>query len=389
MDKQRGGIVAMAGDSITDSEVLKKANVGLVMGSGCDVAKDNSDLIILDNNFASILKSILWGRAIFDNIKKFLQFQLTMNLVICFVHIIGGATIGHHPLNCIQLLWTNLIMDVLGAIAIGTEPYKKDGKFQKVEKKRNRKLLLLDYNWRQILVQATYQILVMCTLMFAGNYLVFEADTEGFSLYMETRDLVTQEPTPRLVLDTVCFHAFILMNLFNQINCRVLDSQEVTEWNVFRTLNNNIYFWLVFAFELFLQHMFIAGASLSLMSSFAGTAPLTTNQTVICWVLGINSLAVNYIVKRLKIEMFFFTDAIDLEHVNYDERINRIYRSIDRGVGSFQALLSRKEEHNETFVPTTMPSAPSVDATGFENILDFSNLPSDQGDNNFSQLETR
>ena len=62
----------MAGDSITDSEVLKKANVGLVMGSGCDVAKDNSDLIILDNNFSSILKSILWGRAIFDNIKKFI-----------------------------------------------------------------------------------------------------------------------------------------------------------------------------------------------------------------------------------------------------------------------------------------------------------------------------
>ena len=119
----------MAGDSITDSEVLKKANVGLVMGSGCDVAKDNSDLIILDNNFSSILKSILWGRAIFDNIKKFLQFQLTMNIVICFIHIIGGATIGHHPLNCIQLLWTNLIMDVLGAIAIGTEPYKKGGKF--------------------------------------------------------------------------------------------------------------------------------------------------------------------------------------------------------------------------------------------------------------------
>ena len=79
-------------------------------------------------------------------------------------------------------------MDVLGAIAIGTEPYKKGGKFQKVEKKRNRKILLLDYNWRQILVQAIYQILVMITLMFAGNYLLFEDDLDGFSLYMERRD---------------------------------------------------------------------------------------------------------------------------------------------------------------------------------------------------------
>lgn len=70
--KQRGGIVAMTGDSISDAEALKKADIGLCMGSGCDVAKDNSDLVILDNNFKSIYRSIKWGRAIFDNIKKFL-----------------------------------------------------------------------------------------------------------------------------------------------------------------------------------------------------------------------------------------------------------------------------------------------------------------------------
>lgn len=91
------------------------------MGSGCEVAKDNSDLIILDNNFYSIYKSIKYGRAIFDNIRKFIQFQLTINLVICFITIIGGCTTGKTPLNIIQMLWVNLIMDVLGAIALGTE----------------------------------------------------------------------------------------------------------------------------------------------------------------------------------------------------------------------------------------------------------------------------
>merc|ERR1711937_616554 len=99
------------------------------------------------------------------------------------------------------------------------------------------------------------------------------------------------------------------------------------------------------------------------MSSFVGTAPLTTKQSAVCWFLGANSLAVNYFVKRIRIEMFFFTDAIDLEHVNYEERINRIYRSIDRYLDSFWALLRRKEEQYETFMPTSMPSAPSVDAT--------------------------
>jgi Ca2+-transporting ATPase len=114
----------MTGDSIADADALRKADVGLCMGSGCDVAKDNSDLVILDNNFISIYKSVQWGRTIFENVRKFLQFQLTINLVICFITILGGATLGHTPLNVIQMLWTNLIMDILGAIAIGTEPFQ-------------------------------------------------------------------------------------------------------------------------------------------------------------------------------------------------------------------------------------------------------------------------
>ena len=174
------------------------------------------------------------------------------------------------------------------------------------------------------------------------------------------------------------------MNLFNQINCRVLDSQEVTEWNVFRTLNNNIYFWIVFIFELGLQHLFIEGANYSLISSFAGTAPLSTKQMAICWILGLNSLAVNYIVKRIRIEMFWFTDAIDLEHVNMEERINKMYKSVDNMLDSFYGCLRLKEEPKDpedTFTPTIGPTAPSIDAKDdFENILNFSNLPSDQGE---------
>ena len=91
----------MAGDSINDAEALKKANVGLCMGSGCDVAKDNSDLVILDDDFRSIYTAIKWGRAIFDNVRKFLQFQLTINISIVIITILGGATLGHTPLNVI------------------------------------------------------------------------------------------------------------------------------------------------------------------------------------------------------------------------------------------------------------------------------------------------
>lgn len=99
--KQKGGLVGMTGDSIADAEALKKADVGLCMGSGCDVAKDNSDLVILDNDFVSIHRSVKWGRAIFDNVRKFIQFQLTINIVICFITILGGCTLGHAPLNVV------------------------------------------------------------------------------------------------------------------------------------------------------------------------------------------------------------------------------------------------------------------------------------------------
>ena len=152
--KQKGGLVGMTGDSIADAEALKRADVGLAMGSGCDVAKDNSDLVILDNRFESIYRSIKWGRAIFDNVRKFLQFQLTINIVICFITILGGLSLGHTPLNVIQMLWTNLIMDILGAIAIGTEPYKQEDTTMNRISRRDK--ILLAEIWRQVLIQALF-----------------------------------------------------------------------------------------------------------------------------------------------------------------------------------------------------------------------------------------
>jgi len=149
--KQRGGLVAMCGDSIADAEALQSAQVGMCMGTGCDVAKDNSDLVILDNDFYSIQRSIKWGRAIYDNVRKFIQFQMTVNIVLIIITFLGGATLGHTPLNVIQMIWCNLIMDILGAIALGTETYKKDEDVS-VQNKSNRisrrDKILLPEMWR-------------------------------------------------------------------------------------------------------------------------------------------------------------------------------------------------------------------------------------------------
>jgi P-type Ca2+ transporter type 2C len=124
----------MTGEGIADADALLAADVGFCMGSGCDVAKDSSDLIVQDNDFESIHRSMLWGQATFNNVKKFAQFQLTVNIVICVSTIICGATLGRAPFSVIQMLWANLIMDILGAIALGTEKYQKDIPFQRVSR---------------------------------------------------------------------------------------------------------------------------------------------------------------------------------------------------------------------------------------------------------------
>lgn len=155
--KQEGGLVAMTGDKVSDATALKMANVGLSMGSGCTVAKENADLVILDNDFHSINNAIMWGRMIFDNVRKFMQFQLTINISLCLIVVLSSATLGNSPFGVIQLLWINLIMDTLAAIAICTEPYNARGRDEKSSNRISRRdKILTGYMWRNILGQILY-----------------------------------------------------------------------------------------------------------------------------------------------------------------------------------------------------------------------------------------
>jgi len=264
--KGRNGLVGVVGESIADAEALKKAHVGFCMGSGCDVAKDNADLVILDDDFVSIHRAIKWGRAIFDNVRKFIQFQMTINISICVITILSMATLGYTPLNVIQLLWVNLIMDILAAIAIGTEPYRKNEQSAtKQERIRKQQKIMMVSMWRSILVQAGYQIFVMVILMYFGGFIFF--DEPYHLIFTPLRDS-EGIATSKLVNNTICFHTFVMMNLFNQINCRVIDA---TETNVFKTLFNNIWFWVILSFELFIQHLMIDAGGSVIGNALLGT----------------------------------------------------------------------------------------------------------------------
>jgi len=141
--------------------------------TGTDIAKGACDIILLDDNFASIIVALRYGRCVYDNVRKFIQFQLTINIVALYICFISSAILRDSPLNAVEMLWINLIMDTFGACALASEPPAVDILERKPYKKNNP--IVTPFMWRNILGHAVFQMIAVSFLIFGGNgYFTYE-----------------------------------------------------------------------------------------------------------------------------------------------------------------------------------------------------------------------
>uniref|UniRef100_K3WJV4 Calcium-transporting ATPase n=1 Tax=Globisporangium ultimum (strain ATCC 200006 / CBS 805.95 / DAOM BR144) TaxID=431595 RepID=K3WJV4_GLOUD len=353
MLKDRSEVVGVTGDGTNDAPALRTADVGMAMGiSGTDLAKEASDIIIMDDKFSSIRKAVLWGRCVYDNIRKFLQFQLTVNIVALVVTFVSAVTGREPPLNSVMMLWINLIMDTMGALALGTEaptealldrrPYKKTAK------------LLGRGIVKNIVVQATFQLLLVFLLLayghkefgfHEGNVCVetkYDLKSDFSELTSDTCKTAAGNACSSMKCEdyakqsglglidyplgclksycvkydyrhyTVIFNTFVFSQVFNEFNARRTNN----DWRVFSGVFANSLFIFIVVTTIVIQVLLAEFGG-----NFTKTSSITFEQWLVCFGYGALSIPVDsYSNLVLSVEMrraakqessFYFAEAFE------------------------------------------------------------------------------
>ena len=348
-----GNVVAVTGDGTNDAPALSKSDVGFSMNDGTDIAKEASDIILMDNNFTSIVAAIIYGRSIYENLRKFLQFQLTVNFGACILVFLCSCIGNETPLTSIQMLWVNLIMDSLGSLALATEP-----PYQELLRKKptNRNESIINGKmWKHIGGQSLFEIAILLMLyLIAPSFIPEDKDTihetakyiekcfgklpggytdkdkilsgnrdkwvsdKNFNIsdssclmicnekdesILESWDNITMEEFyDRYVSHyggtthmTFIFDVFVVYTLFNQINCRMIDDS----FNTFKRINKGIMFCIVTLCELVIQ---IILSQVGRQVFHCVIDGLSFAQWGICLGLSISTMLFNFILKLIPLD---------------------------------------------------------------------------------------
>ena len=260
-------VVGMTGDGVNDAIALKNADIGFAMGSGTEVAKEASDIVILDDNILSIEKAILYGRTIFKSIRKFIIFQLTVNLCAVSVSILGPFIGVQTPVTVIQMLWINMVMDTLAGLAFSYEPALEEY-MEEPPKKRDEEIIN-KYMLNEILITGMYSAM-LCIIFLKSDFIS--------SLFRSSPD--------NSYLMTAFFGLFIFISIFNSFNARTV------RLNIFKDIFKNKVFVLIILFISFVQvFMIYYGGSLF------RTSGLTIQEFIIMLLVAISVIPVDIIRK--------------------------------------------------------------------------------------------
>ena len=201
ISQEKGLIVGMTGDGVNDASALKKSDVGFSMGSGTEVAKETSDIVILDDNIASITTAILYGRTIFKSIRKFIIFQLTVNVSAVLLSVIGPFIGILSPVTVVQMLWINMVMDTLAGLAFAFEPAYKE--YMKEKPKNRNEKIINKYMKNQIILNSIYSCAI--SIFFLKSSII--------------RSIYRYDPSDKYLM-TAFFGLFIFLAIFNAVNAR-------------------------------------------------------------------------------------------------------------------------------------------------------------------------